>query len=241
MTYRNLFAIAVLAVAACGDGLREDGDAGPVSDGGGAGVNVYGESGAGGAGSKAAGSAGNVAAGTGGASGAIAGSSAGGRGGASGAAGMGGRAAGGGGGSSGAGGAAALPEYLVYGFVLGKPADCPEGYDVFDDTKYYYTLVTTGKSSTVKAELKQQMMTEHPGEREYNVLDSSFSYPTASHAVAIRYTSNVSPWNCRPKVVAIGLGKTYDEALARALEIKADNFSKNAPYEELKHITWQGK
>lgn len=122
-----------------------------------------------------------------------------------------------------------------------KPADCPEGYDVFTDTKYYYTLVTTGKSSTVKAELKQQMMTEHPGEREYNVLDSSFSYPTASHAVAIRYTSNVSPWNCRPKVVAIGLGKTYDEALARALEIKADNFSKNAPYEELKHITWQGK
>lgn len=83
------------------------------------------------------------------------------------------------------------------------------------------------------------MMSDYPGAREYDIQSSYFEYgPSASDAVIIDYRQQLLAWDCRPFIITIGWGTSYDEALQEALDSKANNDSASAPYDELEHVTW---
>jgi hypothetical protein len=62
------------------------------------------------------------------------------------------------------------------------------------------------------------MQADYPGAKSHFVESSWFTVgKDASHAVFIQYSKRLSGWNCRPIVIQVGSGKSYDEALDRAL------------------------
>lgn len=135
--------------------------------------------------------------------------------------------------------------YLIYGVVWDHASiDCPEGSQVFDDAQGYYTQIIEGEwsgtYSAAKAALEAEMMTDYPGAVAYNIQSSWFTYgKEASHAVIIGYTKDLSPaWDCRPYIVTIGYGTSYEAALAAAVQNKDDNDAVDATYTELDHVNW---
>lgn len=134
--------------------------------------------------------------------------------------------------------------YLVYGVAWGPATwDCPEASHIFDDALGYRWHIVVGDWSDTydgaRSEVEAGLMADYPGARSYNIQSSWFTYgPNARHAVLISYVHDLAPWDCRAHVVTIGYGTSYEDALAAAVESKANNDSASAPYMEIDHVMW---